>query len=552
MNARASLWASLAIAASIGLAGCGGSSNKNTETGGDTPPTAAQLMTEKDNLGAATTAADNARIALTGIQPTDALIRTLSDAVTALDTAIKGLKYDETDKAEAEKSLREAQAALSTARTEKGKLDTAATEEANKDRIAKAKALLDSGTHFRLGLLAPTGNVGNNQATFGDDGLLIRVDAGQDGSFGEAFPALKKTTTPVAALSGWGGTEYKITNPTKPTTSDPLETTDYAKVYSNQEAAEDKAFSGELSGLGAPSAANAFTITIGTASLRQHIASPKFSSSGIDTFTGDDRKFDGTFMGATGTYNCTGASCTARSAGTKPSDGIELVSGTWTFTPRAGATLKQEDDHYLFFGWWMRTDEDGMPTWASAFYGTEGGTPASFGEITGAENNPASIGGSAKYNGKATGQFAIHEPIRASGDSGEFTADVELTATFSASHDGSDDDTPETGGVTGTIKGFMANGKPMPWSVELKRAGWDATAIGAFGPQSGDDGPEAQTVWSIDGNPASAGGMWSGRMYDDDSDDDNNTPTTAVGVFQAEAGDTHRMVGAFGANHSGN
>ncbi len=33
MNARASLWASLAIAVSIGLAGCGGSSNK-TNTGG--------------------------------------------------------------------------------------------------------------------------------------------------------------------------------------------------------------------------------------------------------------------------------------------------------------------------------------------------------------------------------------------------------------------------------------------------------------------------------------------------------------------------------------
>ena len=549
MNARASLWASMAIAASIGLAGCGGSDNTKTTENGGTPPTADQLMTEKDSLATAVTNADNARRALDSVQPTDDLIQTLNGAVTALDSAIKGLMYDETDKAEAEKSLREARAALSTARTEKGKLDTAATEQDNKDKIAKAKMLLGDEGAIELGLIGTSADNGGNIVDITDGELVIVIDG-----VTLITAELSKTSTPVSPLGSWSGSEYALREPEDE--DDDLETMDHAKVYSNQEAAEDKAFTQNLAELPSPADGDgAYPLPNNNEDIRKHIASSEFSSSGTDTFEDDDRKFDGTFRGVMGTYECSGdTACRARRAGTKPSDGIRLVSGTWTFTPKAGATLKDEDDDYLFFGWWMRIDEDEMPTHASAFFGTEG-TDSGVGIIS-SDDTPSGIGGSAKYNGKATGQFAIHEPIRGSGDSGEFTADVELTATFSPSHDGTDNDTdttPETGGVTGTINGFMANGKSMPWSVELKRAGW-GTAPGAFGPQGsgGDDKVEAMTVWSIDGNAAAAGGSWQGRMYDDDSDDDNNTPSTAVGVFEAKAGDTHRMVGGFGVNHSSN
>jgi len=549
MKARTSLWASLAIAASIGLAGCGGSSNEK-KMDDDMKPTEMQLADERRSLSDAADEALDAAGGLIAVTPTEKLIDALEDAIDDLKDAIDAVKYG-SDTTAANKALRRAEAALASAMTEKGKIDQAATDDANKDRIANAKALLGNDAKFELGLLGFTGrNKANNQAKIDIDseGLIISVDANNDDTWDSNFPAIKKTTTTVPSLGGWGGAEYMITDPEKPTTSNKLKTTDHAKVYSNQEADEDKAFNGDLSGLGAPTAAGAYTVDTDTAAIRKHITSSKFpSGSGIQTYTGDDRKFEGAFRGAMGTYECTGNSCTAKIDGNKASDGF-ILAGTWTFTPKGGATLKQSDDDYLFFGWWMRTDEDGMPTWASAFYGTRG-TNTDFGEITETANNPEGIGGSAKYNGKATGQFAINESIRGSGDSGEFTADVALTATFSESHDGNTA-TSDTGGVTGTINGFMANGKPMPsWSVELKRAGWGGSSnLGAFGEQGGNDAPDSKTVWSIDGNAAAAGGMWEGRLYGDDSDDTNNTPTTAIGVFQAEAGETHRMVGGFGAN----
>jgi len=542
-----SLWAGLAIAASIGLAGCGGSSNEK-KMDDDMEPTEMQSAGERQSLSDAAGEALDAAGDLIAVTPTQELIDDLGDAIDDLEGAIDAVKYG-SDTTAASEALRRARAALASAMTEKEKLDRAKTDDANKDRIANAKALL-GGAKFGLGLLGfPTLTEANNQAKIDtdSDGLIISVDAKDDGTWDPNFPALKKTTITVPSLGGWGGAEYMITDPEKPTTSNKLKTTDHAKVYSNQEADEDKAFNGDLSGLGQPTSAGKYDVDTRSAAIRKHITSSKFpSGSGIQTYTGDDRKFEGAFRGAMGTYECTGSNpCTAKIAGNKASDGFILGGDKWTFTPKGGATLKQSDDDYLFFGWWMRTDEDGMPTWASAFYGTQG---TDFGEITGSTNNPSDIGGSAKYNGKATGQFAINESIRGSGDSGEFTADVALTATFSQSHDG-DTDTSDTGGVTGTINGFMANGKPMPsWSVELKRAGWDSSNLGAFGEQSGADALDSKTVWSIDGNAAAAGGMWEGRLYDDDSDDTNNTPTTAIGVFRAEAGKTHRMVGGFGAN----
>ena len=57
------------------------------------------------------------------------------------------------------------------------------------------------------------------------------------------------------------------------------------------------------------------------------------------------------------------------------------------------------------------------------------------------------------------------------------------------------------------------------------------------------------TVWSIDGNAASASGTWSGQMYDEaqgTASDGSNVPTTILGTFQSMFGSTHTMVGAFG------
>lgn len=337
------------------------------------------------------------------------------------------------------------------------------------------------------------------------------------------------TDTSVPSLGAWKGASYERMN-------DDDKVTDTAMVYRNEGASKKTAFTATSSGLTetgsdtgvytAPTAADMDIASTGSGT--------QFAEAGTKTHTTDKRTVSGTYKGAPGTYNCPVASCTSK----KSAAGITLMGG-WTFTPSSDAMLTEKDPDYLFFGWWLNTDADGMPQMASAFRGMMG---------TGISALPAAasgIGGTAKYSGSAAGKFAYYNPLDKSGDAGHFTADVELTAKFEASHD-NNAATNDTGGVTGAIDGFMANGKSVPWSVELKRAGWDGTTSGVFGAQTGADGPMAKTVWSINDNPANASGSWSGQMYDEAGTDGSDVPTTAVGVFESMYGSTHHMVGGFG------
>ncbi len=68
---------------------------------------------------------------------------------------------------------------------------------------------------------------------------------------------------------------------------------------------------------------------------------------------------------------------------------------------------------------------------------------------------------------------------------------------------------------------------------------------------------DVNTTWSINGNAAAKSGTWSGTMYDEKpgdapDGDGSNIPTVVTGTFYSEFGSEGRMVGAFGANHSGN
>ena len=120
--------------------------------------------------------------------------------------------------------------------------------------------------------------------------------------------------------------------------------------------------------------------------------------------------------------------------------------------------MSRPDTNYLYFGWWLRTNEDG-PVEASAFRGVAGTAPTA---LTGVND----LAGSAvTYTGAAAGKYAIYNPLDSSGHAGHFTADATLTAKFSG-----------TGaGISGTIDNFMANGESMPWSVALNNTGTTGT-----------------------------------------------------------------------------
>ena len=220
--------------------------------------------------------------------------------------------------------------------------------------------------------------------------------------------------------------------------------------------------------------------------------------------------------------------------------------GTWSFKPDAGAMVSRPDTDYLYFGWWVRMDKGGGPTAASAFTGEVGNVdddPSTVEEeIT---VSGGTLTGSATYVGHAAGQFALNNPIDGTGDGGHFTADATLNARF-----GTETEKVSEPGMTGVIDNFMANGKSVPWSVELKLGGWGVG--GVINAPAGDYAPG--TVWSVDGNKAPASGTWSGQMYDETpgpapDGDGNNVPTTVIGTFYSEFNDNNgRMAGAFGAN----
>ena len=247
--------------------------------------------------------------------------------------------------------------------------------------------------------------------------------------------------------------------------------------------------------------------------------------------------------GAPGRYRCTGATCSSTNDG---EGSPTVLEGTWRFFPNEGAMVSTPDAAYLYYGWWVSKDKDGMPTAASAFASHVGSLAATTGHRIAAgwadEATAEAITGSATYTGNAVGKFAMHNLAEGTGNSGHFTADAEINIKFG---DISNTD-PASGvtdaGVTGTIDNFRLNdGSEDPnWSVTLNRSS-------AWAPDGEITGPVSDaTVWSINGNKAAASGSWSGTAYDETPDDGSNLPTAVTGTFYSEFGSSHRMVGAFG------
>jgi hypothetical protein len=265
----------------------------------------------------------------------------------------------------------------------------------------------------------------------------------------------------------------------------------------------------------------------------------------------------GTFDGAPGEYRCTGTCASTNDGKGSPSE----LTGTWHFKPDSGAMVHQLDAHYLYYGWWVSKDKDGMPTAASAFtgrFGTPGDDSATDddglnagwdGDYVTTPAGSETITGSATYAGHAAGKFAMDNPLDGTGDGGHFTAEASLSAKFSGT----------TGvGITGTIDNFRLNdgSEDAGWSVSLHRA--DFGTGGAISAPTDDGGTtdvnEALgTTWSINDNKAPASGTWSGMMYDEmpgnaPDGDGSNIPTTVTGTFYSEFSTIGRLVGGFGAD----
>ena len=311
----------------------------------------------------------------------------------------------------------------------------AAAEKTRMEMAAAGKALHGALGSNPLGLIA--------SGAIGASGLTIATTDTTD-----TDPVLEAGES-AGALGDWKGMNYADMAANGVTNA--------AVVYTNQAAPKMTAF-GDVYTTG-------YTAATRTLAFSGRAADPKirgsmFPTTGTLTYEttapgGEDVSFSGMYDGVSGTYVCNTGGTAGGCQATYMADGISLTAGTWTFQHAPGAMIPVADADYLYFGWWLTKDKDGVPTAASAFSGTAGTAPAVLTGVT-------AIAGSATYSGKAAGKFAINNPLGGS-DAGHFTADASLTAKFGG-----------TGaGVTGMIDNFMANGPvgAMERGVEQQHVG---------------------------------------------------------------------------------
>ena len=482
--------------------------------------------------------------------------------VAAADSAIAALKQaieDAVDLPEGNTYVAMAQGTLATLEPQlaaaKSSRDDAiaARDEEQEEMMAEVGKALHAALGSPATPVGTTGALANINLTTPDtdlsDGLTIAATAGAGAVPDADTPdsAILVAGDSAGSLGGWMGTDYALS-----TGTGEAKVSHEARVYTNRGMDMSQPFdatetggkytlvaSGDLEGWLLLTAAD------GVAPPSRARAAA-FMHDGTQNHPIPDNNvaliFSGTYDGASGQFRCTGA-CTSANDG---KDGPSALGGEWHFKPNTGATVRQPDPNYLYYGWWIHKDHEDDPLAASAFTGVNGAIAA----LT--DDPAAAVTGSATYSGNAAGKYAIDNVLDGTGHGGHFTADANLTAKFGTN------DAPNNGGISGTIDNFRLNdaSEDPGWSVTLNRAPWDGTTPGAFASSAADNTTADGTVWSIGGNAAPESGNWSGQMYDElpgNTDatppgDGSNIPTTVTGMFYSEFSTIGRMVGAFGAD----
>ena len=381
-------------------------------------------------------------------------------------------------------------------------------------RATGADGTFDDGAHP----FAPTVMATNDGTTVAI--AVTETVAPEDGP-GRAGDFAEQDAGP-AAIAGWAGARFR------------RGAAEELVVYADVGAPEAMAFTpenlnrlSEVSGLtGQTVPASGLAIeaawypVIRAASLAAAPANGSITHNAEGTDANAGLEFTGTFSGAAGEYRCSGGACSAtlddRGAPT-------ALGGAWTFAPDEGAMVLIPDYDHLYFGWWLNRADDGLGF--QSFAGAAG-FPQGAGAVE------AAMVGSARYRGAAAGVWAT---VDVSGgqvtaaESGEFTADATLTASFFGAQD--------AGVVNGSIGSFRdGSGRSLAgWRVTLDSAMLTVGEAGFAGATGG-------TV----GSGTSGEGSWQGRFHGTDGAETDAPPSHATGRFDLRFPGAH-IAGAFGA-----
>ena len=235
----------------------------------------------------------------------------------------------------------------------------------------------------------------------------------------------------------------------------------------------------------------------------------------------------GKFAGVLGTYECT-SDCYSQ-IGPK-NKGVLLTGGNWTFAPtnpKARVSVPATD--YSYFGWWLEktdtnTDTDTDTFAVQVFHrgaGNQVGGVTPSGDLT----------GTADYAGPAVGQYALLRDGGTSHVGGSFTATARLTAVF--------DDPDKVTGKINNFRGDPSNSSMSNWEVRLDSS----------------DGTSA--IWYVGDNKRTKDGegTFAHAFRNAPKEDGSGTPTALTGTWQTQhvldlngtEQTTGHMIGAFGA-----
>jgi len=505
MNARASLWASLAIAASIGLAGCGGSSDKDsddmmTNPGGTNPPAAL---------------------------PTGSL-----DLPTGhnLDSPDQGTETEFTVPANGMRTIgnvkfecKSNRACTVTVRNLLGQADAT--------RVGEIEATLVAATDGG-GPTTPTsgaGGTGTGSNAFLSRAMLLeavefntddtRIDPNK--GIGSDFEARSTRPDPLAQ----GGSYQGIVFERKTATHDDIVHIRSDIAAAGTAAAFDESY-GDLNGdddkndVVSSSDADDFWSLIGSDS---NVVGGNAVQGVITTSSHvQGEEIDGVTFGLgtpiPGTLTCESGTCVVTNRG-----GELSAPGEWTFeADNQDGQVTPPDSDYLVFGYWLQTPQaapTARPVVLEAFYA--GSDPFEADNVVG-------LDGPATYTGPAVGRYAYRASTAGSSTSRDdfpAAASITLTANFG------------TDAQAGTISGSVTGIHTSITNVALPR-----TSISGAGTFSG-------------GKPTGyTGGSWSGQFFGNTTDgDDDANPTSAAGMFEgwkgtaSGSGEYISLEGSFGA-----